>query len=331
MPSMRFRRTHASFLLAGISLCLMAVCGCKGGDPGVMKAPTKSMGTIGVSVLTLDNPFFKVIGDHITAEAKKAGYETIVVSGDRDVAKQSNQIKDFIVKKATAIVLCPCDSKAIVPVIQEANTAGIPVFTVDLPCNEPGVKIVTQIATDNVGGGREAAKAVIEALGEAGGSVAILHMKQAESCILRVKGFREEIDAHNAKGPSKVNIVQELEGAGAKDIGFKAAEDAIQTHPNLRAIFAINDPSALGAVAAIEKAKKSGQILVIGFDGQPEGKQAIKDGKIYADPIQFPDQMGVKIVEAFLRHSKGETLPPQTLIPTRLYRKADGEKDPDLK
>jgi ribose transport system substrate-binding protein len=331
MPSMRFRRLVSSFLFASVSLCLIALCGCKGGDPGGIKPPAKSKGTISVSLLTLDNPFFKVIGDHITIEAKKAGYDAVIVSGDRDVAKQSNQIKDFIVKKASAIVLSPCDSKAIVPVIQEANAAGIPVFTVDIPCHEPGVKIATQIATDNVGGGREAAKAVIEALGEAGGSVAILHMKQAESCILRVKGFREAIDAHNAQSPAKVNIVQELEGSGAKDIGFKAAEDAIQTHPNLRAVFAINDPSALGAVAAIEKAKKTGQILVIGFDGQPEGKQAIKDGKIYADPIQFPDQMGVKIVEAFLRHSKGETLPPQTLIPTKLYRKADGEKDPDLK
>lgn len=156
-------------------------------------------------------------------------------------------------------------------------------------------------------------------------------MKQAESCQLRVQGFRAAIDAHNANAAGKVAIVQELEGGGAKDIGFKAAEDALQTHANLRAIFAINDPSALGAVAAIEKAKKSGQIIVVGFDGQPEGKQAIKEGKIYADPIQFPDRMGIQIVDAFLRHSKGETLPEQTLIPTRLYRKADGVNDPDLK
>ncbi len=59
-------------------------------------------GTIGVSLLTLDNPFFKVIGDNITAEGRKHGYETIVVSGDKDVAKQGNQIKDFIVKNVSA-------------------------------------------------------------------------------------------------------------------------------------------------------------------------------------------------------------------------------------
>ncbi|HAV65523.1 MAG TPA: sugar ABC transporter substrate-binding protein [Verrucomicrobiales bacterium] len=289
-----------------------------------------SRGTIGASLLTLDNPFFKVIGDNITAEGAKHGYDTIIVSADKDVAKQANQVKDFIVKKVAAIVLSPAESKAIVPVIQEANAAGIPVFTVDIPCNEPGVKIVTQIATDNYGGGKEAAAAMIEALGEAGGKVAVLHFKQAESCILRVNGFREVIDAHNDSAKAKVEIVTELESGGAKDIGYKAAEDALQAHPDLRGIFAINDPAALGARAALEKAGKADQVVIVGFDGQPEGKQAIKAGKIYADPIQFPDRMGVEIVRALIKHSKGEELPAQTLIPTKLYKQEDALNDPEL-
>lgn len=314
-------------------IALLTGCGDKpasssGSSSGAAGAPAR--GTIGVSLLTLDNPFFKVIGDNITAEGKKHGYATIVVSADKDPAKQGNQIKDFIVKKVSAIVLSPCDSKASIAVIQEANAAGIPIFTVDIPCNEPGVKIVTQIATDNYGGGKEAGQAMIEALGEAGGKIAVLHLKQAESCILRVKGFREVIDAHNASGKAKIDIVTELESGGAKDVGFKAAEDALQAHADLRGIFAINDPAALGARAALEKAGKT-QIMIVGFDGQPEGKQAIKEGKIYADPIQFPEKMGVQIVDAIIRHSKGETLPPQMLIPTSLYRKADGMKDPELK
>jgi ribose transport system substrate-binding protein len=291
----------------------------------------KSKGTIGVSLLTLDNPFFKVIGDSITSEGKSRGYDTIVVSADEDVAKQGNQIKDFIVKKVSAIVLSPCESKSIVPVIQEANAAGIPVFTVDIPCNEPGVKIATQVATDNFSGGKEAGLAIIEALGDAGGKVAILHFKQAESCRLRVDGFREAIDAHNASASAKVDIVAELEAGGARDRGYKAAEDVLQANPDLRGIFAINDPSALGARGALEKAGKTEQVVIVGFDGQPEGKQAIKEGKIFADPIQFPDQMGKKIVEAIVQYFQGEELPPQMLIPTKLYRKADADADPELK
>jgi ribose transport system substrate-binding protein len=216
-------------------------------------------------------------------------------------------------------------------VIQEANAAGIPVLTVDIPCNEPGVKIVTQITTDNFGGGKEAARAMIEALGEGGGKIAILHFKQVESCQLRVKGFHEVLAAHNASGKAKIEIVTELESGGAKDVGYKAAQDALQAHPELRGIFAINDPAALGARAALEKAGKTQQVVIVGFDGQLEAKQAIKEGKIYADPIQFPDKMGMQLVDAIRRHSKGENIPPQILIPTSLYRKSDGLKDPELK
>jgi len=319
MQLMKFRR----FLLA--CTFLIAACG-KSSDQ-----QASSKGTIAVSLLSLQNPFFKVIGDNIIAEAKRHGYDTLVVSADGDVARQSNQIKDFIVKDVAAIVLSPTDSKAIVTVIQEANAAAIPVFTVDVPCNEPGVKIVTQVATDNFGGGKMAAEAMIEALQGQGGKIGVLDMKQVESCILRVKGFKEVLAAHNATAAKKIEIVSELDCGGANDKGYKATEDMLQAQPDLVGIFAINDPGALGARGAVEKARRTEKVVIIGFDGQPEGKQAIKDGKIYADPIQFPDKMGAEVVRAFMRYSKGEELPPQMLIPTSLYRKADGAADAALK
>jgi ribose transport system substrate-binding protein len=323
--------TFRNFLILTCSVAVFSSCN-KPAEPKAAGSEGKAEhGLIGVSLLTLDNPFFKVIGDNITAAGAKHGYQTVVVSGDKDGAKQGNQVKDFIVKKVAAIVLSPCDSKSIIPVIQEANAAGIPVFTVDIPCNEPGVKIATQVATDNYGGGKEAGQAMIEALGEAGGKIAVLHFKQAESCLLRVKGFTEVITAHNASGKAKIEVVAELEGAGAKDGGYKATEDALQAHPDIRGIFAINDPTALGARAALEKSGKADGVKIVGFDGQPEGKQAIKDGKIFADPIQYPEKMGQQVVDAIVRHSKGESLPPQMLIPTSLYRQADAAKDPELK
>lgn len=281
---------------------------------------------IGVSLLTMENPFFRVIGNTIQKEAASHGFETLVVSADKDASKQSNQMQDFIVRKARAIVISPCESKAMVPAIKEANLAGIPVYTVDIPCREEGIRIVSQVATDNLGGGREAAQAMIEAIGPSGGEVAILHFKQAESCRLRVQGFREVIGAHNASMPGKVNIVTELEGGAARDTSFKAAEDALQAHPALKGIFAINDPSALGANAALEKAGKEKTVVVVGFDGQPEGIEAIAQGKIYADPVQFPDRMGREIVQAIVAHSKGEPVKPEILIPTSLMRRADALK-----
>ncbi len=310
------------------SVLLATVVGCSTQTKRSLRDAPR--GVIGVSLLTLENPFFKVIGDTIVEEGLQEGYKTFLVSADKDAAKQGNQVKDFLVNKVAAIVLSPCDSKSIVPVIREANESGVPVFTVDIPCNEPGVIIATQVATDNLGGGREAGRAMIEMLGDDGGNVAILHFKQAESCQLRVQGFREVIEAHNNSGGPTIKIMTELESGAAKDGGAKAMDDAMQAFPDIRGVFAINDPAALGARAAIEKAGKTDQIRIIGFDGQPEGKQAIRDGKIYADPIQFPDRMGKEIVQAIVRYSRGEVLPEKTLIPATLYRKADAERDPTL-
>jgi ribose transport system substrate-binding protein len=191
--------------------------------------------------------------------------------------------------------------------------------------------VVSHIATDNYQGGRLAGEAMIEALGEAGGKVLILDFKQAESCLLRVKGYKEIIAAHNKAHPDRlIKTVSERPGDGKKEQGFKMAEDAIQSFPDLAGIFAINDPSALGAYAALEKAGKEDQVKIIAFDGQPEGKQAIKDGKIYADPIQFPDRIGRQTLQTILKYFDGEDVPKEQLIPTRLYRQKDGMNDPDL-
>lgn len=334
MPVTSLRR-----VLLAVSLGLLAA-GCEqlNTPPSAAKTPAppvadvEKKGVVGVSVLTLTNPFFRVIGDNITAELKKAGYGTVVVSGDFDLATQERQVNDFIAAGHVAIVLCPCDSKGIGPVIKAANQKGVPVFTADIASLDPAAEVVSHIATDNYGGGKQAGEAMIEALGEAGGKVVILDFAAAESCILRVKGFREVIDAHNASGAAgQIEIVAALPGDGQKEKGDKAAQDALQAHPDLAGIFAINDPSALGAWAALDRAGKADQVKLIGFDGQLDGKQAIKEGKIYADPIQHPDQIGILTAQSILKYLEGEEVKPEQLIPTALYRQSDGLQDPELK
>jgi ribose transport system substrate-binding protein len=321
---MRLARIAA---LSASLLALTTACGTREkvepAASSVPASPAARKGTIGVSVLTLTNPFFKVIADNVTEEARKNGYDVIVTSGEFDVARQQNQVKDFIVRRVAAIVLCPCDSRSIGPAIQEANSAGIPVFTADIACLAPGVKVVSHIATDNFSGGEQAADAMFEALGEAGGKVVILDFKQAESCLQRVKGFKEVVEKRNKERTSgRVEIVAELPGDGKKDQGFKCAEDALQAHPDLAGIFAINDPSALGARAALEKAGKADRVKIIGFDGQPEGIRAVDAGIIFADPVQSPDRIGRMTVETILRYFAGEEVNPSQLIPTTLYRGA---------
>ncbi len=293
--------------------------------------PINAKRPIGISILTFDNDFFKIIATNITEEVKKDGYTTIIVAGEKDVAKQQRQIEDFISQGCSAIVLCPCDAVAIGPAIQKANTAGIPVFTADLACTAPNAKVVSHIATDNYSGGTLAGVAMIEAIGEAGGKVVVLDYKTAESCQLRVKGFKEVIAKHNAEQPErKIEIVSELPGEGALERGSQATDDALQAHPDLVGIFAINDPSALGAYSAVKRAQKTDQVKIIGFDGQKSGKEAIRDGKIYADPIQYPDRIGKLTARSILDYFAGKEPPREQLLATELYRQADGQKDESL-
>jgi ribose transport system substrate-binding protein len=326
-------------------VCLLFVAGCSDAGSNNASAPSATTGgsgvetefsgevkgTIGYTTMSLTNPFFKVIGDAMTEQAAKHGYEVIVVSGDDDVNKQSNQIDDFIVQGVSAIVITPCDPRSIGQAIRKANDAGIPVFTNDTGYDGDDGVVECHIATDNLQGGRLAGEAMIRLLGEEGGKVLVVDKPDASSCLLRVQGFTEVVEAHNAKqGAKKIEIVSTLDGRGSREGGYSKTKDAIVADSDLSAIFAINDPSALGARQALEEANKQDQVTIIGFDGEKDGKQAILDGKILCDPIQFPDQMGKTTIEMIIKYFDGEEPPKEILIPSKLYYKDDAGKDPAM-
>ena len=317
-------------LLRGVlAFAVILACGCErtGPEEKISAAP---QGVVAVSLLTLNNPHFRQIGESITQEGRRLGYETRVTSADFDVAKQSAHVRKMIAEKVNAIVLSPCDSVAIGPVVREANAAGIPVFTADIACRAPDAKIVTHVATDNYGGGKQAAHAMIEALGDKGGRVAIIDHKLIESCDLRVKGFKELIAKHNAGRAEDKRLVivagQEQPGGASFEGGVRAATALLQVEPRLDGVFAVNDPSALGAYSVLSKAGLAGRrVVLVGFDGSPDGKAAVDKGSLCATPIQYPDQIGLETMRAIVRHFKGEALPTEMLIPTSLYRRNNSQ------
>jgi ribose transport system substrate-binding protein len=329
-----------------LALVSLAAAGCSGSSsnppagtdvpaPGpsgtVATAPAATKKKIGFSTLTLGNPFFRIIADSMTAEATRMGYEVVLVDGEQDVNKQTAQVEDFITQGVAAIVLNPCDSKGIGTAIRKANEAGIPVFTNDIKYDGTDGTVVCHIATDNLQGGRLAGEAMVKLIGETGGKIAIIDYPDVESCQLRVKGFREVIETHNGTTDgAKIEIATTLNGRGAREAGHSCARDAIQAHPDLVAIFAINDPSALGARVALEDAGKADAVSIIGFDGAPEGKQAILDGRIVCDPIQFPERMGSETVVMIDKYFRGDDLAPEILIPSALYYQENARQDPSL-
>lgn len=256
---------------------------------------------IGVSLLTKEHVFYRDLEKGLRETAAKYNFDLIINSGDWDLAKHQAQMENYIVQKVDAIIVCPVDSKGIGPAIQKANLAGIPVFTADIKAE--GGQIVSQIASDNVAGGRLAAE-YLAGLLQGKGEVAIIDQPITQSVIDRVSGFMEEISKHPG-----IKVVARPSGDGVRDKAMKAAEDLLQGYPNLAGIFGINDDSALGALAAVEAAGRRG-IVIVGYDGIPEARQAILRGSaLKADVVQYPLDIGRITIETIAQHLEGKPVP----------------------
>ncbi len=259
-------------------------------------------------MLTKEHVFYRDLERGLRETAAKHNFDLIINSGDWDLAKHQAQIENYIVQKVDAIIVCPVDSKGIGPAIQKANAAGIPVFTADIKAE--GGRIVSQIASDNVEGGRLAAQHMAKLL-NGRGEVAIIDQPVTQSVIDRVRGFMEEIAAH-----PEIRIVARPSGDGVRDKAMKAAEDLLQGYPKLAGVFGINDDSALGALAAVEAAGRKG-IVIVGFDGIPEARQAILRGSaLKADVVQYPLEIGRITIDTIARHLAGE--PVASDIPVKV-------------
>lgn len=319
-PAVRLAFLLLAVLLAGLLALPLAGCGGKGQDQAAGDRPAGALGpVIGVTLLTRTHPFYQELEGGLRAAAEDHGFQLVVQSGEFDVARQKDQIADFLVRKVAAIVVSPCDSKSIGTSIQAANEAGIPVFTADIACLAEGAKVVTHVASDNVAGGRLAARELVRAL-NGQGKVAIIDHPEVESVIQRVRGFEEELAATPG-----VRVVAKLSGHGVKDGAFRTAEDILQSHRDLDGIFGINDDSALGALAAVEKAGRRGRVAIVGFDAVPEARAAIRDGKIHADVVQQPRSIGRQTIEVVADYLAGKPVPPRILIPCALFTQADAQ------
>jgi ribose transport system substrate-binding protein len=268
---------------------------------------------IGVTLLTREDDFYRELEAGLKETAEKNGFELLVQSGDKDLSKQQSQIDNFIVQKVAAIIVCPTDTKGIAPAIERANAANIPVFTADIAAG--GGKIVSHVASNNVEGGKIAAEFISNMLKD-GGKVGIIGQPEVQSTIDREKGFRDEL----AKN-TKITIVPTLNGEGKRDRALKAAEDLLQGNADIKAIFCINDETALGTLSAIE-AKGKKDVIIVGYDAAPEAVAKIKAGtQLKASVAQQPRDIGAKTIEAIAKHLKGEKVEATTNVAVKIIDK----------
>lgn len=281
-------------LAIAVMLVLVAlVAGCQrgGGEGGGAR--------IGLSVSTLNNPFFVTLRDGAQSAADEAGAELIVSDAQNDTAQQQDDIQNFVTQQVNAILVNPVDSDAVVPAIEAANQANIPVIALDRGAS--GGELATTIASDNVQGGNLAGEELIRLVGS--GSVAQLEgTPGADPARDRGQGFQDAIDAQSA-----VEVVASQSANFDRAEGLNVAANILQANPDIAGIFAQNDEMALGAVQALGNSAGD-DVKVVGFDATEDGLSAIQDGTMNATVAQQPAEIGSLGVENAISVINGESV-----------------------
>ncbi|HRE81455.1 MAG TPA: ABC transporter substrate-binding protein [Opitutaceae bacterium] len=279
-------------------------------------AADRPLTSVGITVGDLGNPFFLQIAKGAESKARELGGANVKiksVSSNYDLNMQMNQVEDFIAAKVDLIVLCAADTRGVAPAIRKARAAGVIIVAVDVAA-EGGVHAT--IMSDNRQAGEIAANYLADKLGGKG-NVLIINGPPVSAVIDRVKGAEIVFARH----PGIKVLSKDQNAGGSRMGGMNVTSDLLTAHPKVDAIFAINDPSALGAALAVQQARRSG-IIIASVDGAPDAGKALKDPKspFAATAAQDPFTMATKAVEigyGLLQGKKPEqdlTLIPVTLV-----------------
>lgn len=267
-------------------------------------------GSIGLSISTLNNPFFVSLAEGAEAAAEKEGVTLAVADAGDDSAKQQNDIEDLISRNVSVLIVNPVDSDAVAPAVQNALSQGIKVISVDRVVN--GVDVHCQIASDNVAGAKMATEYLIEQIGK-GAKVAELEgVPGASATIDRGAGFHEAAD-------KDLDVVTSQSANFDRAEGMTVMENILQSDSSIKGVFAHNDEMALGALQAIAATKKD--IKVIGFDATDDAVNEVKSGRMTATVAQKPDLMGETAVLTAIKLIAGEEVEKSLPVEVELITK----------
>ncbi|ARX83617.1 transporter [Streptomyces alboflavus] len=265
---------------------------------------------IGLSLSTLNNPFFVQMKEGAQAEAEKAGVDLTVTDAQNDASQQANQLQNFTSESMKAVIVNPVDSDAVGPAARAANKADIPVIAADRGVNKADV--ATLVASDNVAGGRQAAKALADKLGGKGEVVVLQGTAGTSASRERGQGFAEGIKAFPG-----IKVVAKQPADFDRTKGLDVMTNLLQGNPGVDGVFAENDEMALGAVKALgDKAGRS--VSVVGFDGTPDGLKAVEAGTLYASVAQQPAELGRIAVRNAIRAADDKKVDSVVKVPVKV-------------
>ena len=261
---------------------------------------------LGAVYMTLNNPFYEVIDEEIRTVVENHG--DILISRDPalSVEKQVEEIHNGV----ELIFVNPVDWSNVEPALEIARAAKIPVIAIDTNVEDDSLVACT-VVSDNYSAGVQCAEHLLK--NSSGGKIALLKHSQARSSIDRIAGFRDKISVNK-----NFEIVAEAECLGQLEIAMPVMEELIQTHPEINIVMALNDPAAMGALAALQNENLSGNIKVYGVDGVPETKEMIFSRRMTATAGQSPRQIGKIAADCAYKIFNGESVEKIIKLPTKL-------------
>ena len=297
MFSTKLRKTLA--VVASATLLCTSLTACNRDSGGTDAAGDSANKSITFALSTQANSFMVKMREGAQKKADELGLTINFQDASDDSATQANQLANAAATGAGAVIVNPTDSDAMASAVKQLTDAKIPVVAVDRAVNN--AEVSSYIASDNVGGGKQAAKALSEAIhGE--GEILVLQGKTGSSASReRGQGFEEGL-----KDSPNIKVVAKQTAEFERVKGLDVTTNLLQAHPNVKAIFAENDEMALGAIEALgDKAGKD--VIVVGFDGVEDALKAIKEGTMYASIAQQPADMAAQAVVEASKLLKGES------------------------
>jgi ribose transport system substrate-binding protein len=285
-----------------------------------VQAQNKPIKNVGITLGSLGNPFFVSLSKGAEAKVKQLnpGAKVTTLSADYELNKQFSQIDGFIAAGTDLILVNAVDAKAIEPALVKAKKAGIVVVGVDVAAN--GADATVQ--TNNVQAGEIACQFIVEKLGGKG-NVIIQNGPQVSAVIDRVNGCKSVLK----KSPDIKVLSDDQDAKGSREGGLNVMQNHLTRFPKIDAVFAINDPQAVGIDLAARQLKRKG-IVIASVDGAPDIETALKgDTQVQASASQDPYAIAQKAVEIGQEIINGKKpANPMTLLPSTLITR-DNVKD----
>jgi ribose transport system substrate-binding protein len=262
---------------------------------------------IGMTVPGLQFPFFVTMKNDAEAAAAKLGVKIVFNDAENQSSKQMTAVENFVAQGVKGILISPMTTDSLVPAIEAAAKAGIPVATVDRKANTDAVLV--HVGADNVEGGRAAARYIIEKLGNKGTVIELEGTPGASAAVDRKKGFDEVMNASNVK----ILVSQEADFSRSK--GQNVMENLIQAYPKFDAVFGANDEMIIGAIEAMSAAGiDPKKIVTCGFDATPDAFAYMKEGKLGATIDQYPGQQAGTALQILVDKIKNNKDPAQKVM-----------------